>query len=173
MATAITLDLISTPDAAPVAAPYRISDEAGYSTATVKFTATHDGNLLPGPTVYPGDGTVFPASSNAAAGPFPDDPAFYPDEGAMIPGVAQDIIGYVIREGGTDQTSGKAVEFAGSVCSAALPCSSRRVCSEWGLRVPSGTQLTTLIPYADANDGTGDGAKTMNVYILTENQGWS
>lgn len=173
MPVTTTIDTVTTEDAAPTAAPHRISNVAGYQTATVQFTATHDGNMTPGPTTYPSDGSIFPASSDAAAGPFPDDPAFIPDDGALVPGVAQDIIGYIVREGGSDPASGRPIAFAGSVCSAALPCSSRRKCSEWGYRVPSGTQVTLPITYADANDGAGDGAKTINVYILAENQGWS
>lgn len=173
MSTTTILDSVTTEDARPTVAPHRISNVAGYNTATVKFTATHNGDLLPGPTTYPSPGSIAPANSSLALGPFPDDPAFYPDDGAAINGVAQDIIGYVVREGGVDQTTGKAVEFAGSVCSAALPCSARRKCSEWGFRVPSGTQQTVVIPYADANDGAGDGAKNVTIYALTENQGWS
>lgn len=173
MPTTTTIDSVVTEDAVPAIAPHRISADAAHNVATTKFTPTHDGDLTPGPTTYPTDGSIFPASDPAAAGPFPDDPAFYPDDGALIGGVAQDIIGYVIRAGGVDQTTGKLVEAAGSVCSAALPCSARRPCSEWGLRLPSGTQVTKAITYADADDGGADGARTINVYVLTENQGWS
>lgn len=171
MPTTTTIDSVVTTDAVPAVAPHRISPQAGKDTVTVKFTPTHDGHLVPGPTVYPSDGSVYPASTDAALGPFPDD--FYPDEGALIPEVTQDIIAYVIREGGVDQTTGKAMEFAGSVCSAALPCSARRPCSEWGYRAQSGTQVTKALTYAEANDGGADGSRTVNVYVLTENQGWS
>lgn len=173
MATATTIDSVVTEDAVPAVAPHRISRDAAHNLVTVKFTPTHDGSLTPGPTTYPSDGSIFPASTDAAAGPFPDDPTFYPDDGALILGVAQDLIGYVVREGGTDSTTGKLIAVAGSVCSASLPCSARRPCSEWGYRIPSGTQVTKAITFADADDGGADGARTINVYVLTDNQGWS
>lgn len=173
MPTTTTPDSVVTEDGAPNVAPHKIGPDPSHNVATVKFTPTHDGQLTPGPTTYPSDGSIFPANDAAAAGPFPDDPALYPDDGALIGGVAQDIIGYVMRENGTDQTTGKAIDFAGSVCSAALPCSARRPCSEWGLRLPSGTQITRAITYAEVDDGGADGARIVRVYVLTENQGWS
>lgn len=171
MPTTISIDSITTEDVAPTVAPHRISALGGWNTVTVKFTPTHDGQLVPTEDLLPSDGTLFPNE-----GVYPDD-GNYPDIGALIPGVPRDIIGWEIRVGGSDKASGKLVAKAGSRASATRPASSRAVTnpavSTYGVRSPSGSQITVSFAYADANDLTGDGAKNVNVYVLTESQGWS
>jgi hypothetical protein len=150
--TTISIDSITTEDAAPSAAPHRISSQAGWSTLTVQFTPTHDGAIVPSADLLPTDGTIFPDENY-----YPDD-GWYPDEGAIEPGV-------VIA-----QNVGR--------CSSARVCGSRaalnNACSrESKARTPSGQQIATTFAYADANDGGGDGSRNVNVWALTESQGWS
>jgi hypothetical protein len=170
--TTISIDSITTEDAAPSAAPHRISSQAGWSTLTVQFTPTHDGAIVPSADLLPTDGTIFPDENY-----YPDD-GWYPDEGAIEPGVARDIIGWTIRENGSDPTSGRVIAQNVGRCSSARVCGSRaalnNACSrESKARTPSGQQIATTFAYADANDGGGDGSRNVNVWALTESQGWS
>lgn len=172
MPTAITIDSVTTTDAAPAVAPHKISALAGQDTATVKFTATHDGQLVPTEDLLPSDGAIFPDE-----GYYPDE-GIYPDLGAVVPGVPRDTIGWTIREGGSDPTSGKVIAQDLARCSPARVCGTRaalntRCRGEGGVRLAPGTQVTQAITYAVANDGGGDGVRNENVYVLTESQGWT
>lgn len=170
MPTTITIDQVTTEDAAPTVAPHRISANPAFKTVTVKFTATHDGNIVPSYDLLPG-GTLFPDEDW-----YPDE-GHYPDQGAIIPGVPRDIIGWEIRVGGIDRASGKLVAMDNDRSGIARPTSVRAVTNPearaQGLRVASGTQITAVFTYDDANNGTGDGTKDINVYALTEGQGWT
>jgi hypothetical protein len=170
MPTSISVDSVTTEDAAPGAAPHRISDKAGWTTLTVAFTPTHDGALVPSDDLLPSDGSAFPGEV------WPDD-GTYPDQGAVLPGVARDVIGWEVRLGGSDAASGRLVERAGTRVSPSRLAGTRTrigpAVSTPGVRSASGTQITATFDYVDANDGGGDGARTVNVYVLTESQGWS
>jgi hypothetical protein len=211
---AVTFSYITTEDAAPAAAPYRISDKAGFNEADVGFIPQHDGTLVPGASLLPGDSDLIPPPPlRPGVGTFPGNHAFrrpgsqypamypsdtmYPSRGAVIPSggvnvprlptpagtlpgaavlpgrdiaAARDIVAYVLRENGSDSYTGRAVEFAGCRCGS-LPCSPRRVASSQDYRLPSGSADALAVLYADANDGGGDGAKNMALWVTVENQG--
>lgn len=170
--TSISIDSVTTEDVQPAVAPHRISRDAGHTTVTLKFTAYHDGQIRPSADLAPSDGTIFPDE-----GYYPDTD-IYPDEGAIIPGVPRDTIGWTIREGGADSTTGLVVAQNIRRCSPSRVCGTRAALNpacgpEGDVRVGPGVQVTTSFTFADADDGGADGARTMNVYVLTEAQGWS
>lgn len=172
MPTAISVDSVTTEDAAPGVAPHRISALGAWDDVTVQFTATHDGQIEPSADLLPSGGTIFPNE-----GYYPDT-GIYPNLGAVIPSVARDTIGWTMREGGSDPTSGKVIAQDMARCSPARVCGTRatlntRCRGEGGVRIAPGAQVTQTFTYADANDGGGDGARTVNVYVLTESQGWT
>lgn len=146
MATTVTIDSVTTGDAAPVTAPFRISAKATKSTATVKFTPTHDGLLFPSTALAP------------------------EEQEAIIPeGPPRKILGYRLRLGGASYATGVDLGHRGEVCGEEV-CSEARVCSEWDS--PSGVQLTEVIDYAET--GTlADGDYAVNLYVNTDGQGWA
>lgn len=170
MPTTVTIDQVTTEDAGPSVAPYKISQQVGYTDVTVKFTPTHDGVVIPSYDLILG-GSLFPDEDW-----YPDE-GYYPDQGALIFGQPRDIIGWEIRLGGSDRASGKLVAMDNDRCGTARPASTRAVthptARAQGLRIPSGTQITTTFTYSDADDGGADGSLTINVYALTEGQGWA
>jgi hypothetical protein len=170
MPTTVTIDSVTTEDAAPAVAPHRISRQASKTDVTVKFTATHDGNIVPSYDLLPG-GTLFPDEDW-----YPDE-GYYPDQGAIVPGVPRDIIAWEIRLGGSDRSSGKLVaqdkDYAGVARAASTRAITNPEATAQGLRLASGTQITTTFTFTDADDGGADGSRTVNVYVLTEGQGWT
>lgn len=172
MPTTITIDSVTTEDPQPTVAPHKISASDAWDDVVVKFTATHDGQLVPTDDLVPSDGTIWPDEDY-----FPDE-GWYPDEGANVDGWARDIIGWTIRESSSDPTTGKVIAQNIGRCSNARVCGSRAALNnacgfESKARIPSGTQVTVPFTYADANDGGGDGVRDVKVYALTESQGWS
>lgn len=172
MPTTVTIDSVTTEDAQPTVAPHKISALGAWDDVTVRFTATHDGQLVPSDDLVPSDGSIWPDE-----GYYPDE-GWYPDEGANVDGWARDIIGWSIKENSSDPTSGRVIAQNLSRCSTVGVCGTRAplnaVCGpEAKGRIPSGTQVTTPFTYADANDGGGDGVRDVKVYALTESQGWS
>lgn len=147
MATTVTIDSITTEDAAPIVAPFRISAIPGFSTATVKFTPTHDGDIYPMATLVVDEGVT----------------PLYP-----APNVRK-IIGYRFRMGGSDFKSGVDLGRKGEPCGQE-PCSVKRKCTSWNS--DSGVQLTEVIDYAETG-APADGDQTVNIYVNTDLQGWS
>lgn len=143
MPTTNVIDGVTTGDAAPAAAPHRISARPTKDTATFTFTPTHDGVLYPSDFLFPGD---------------------------WYPGEVQDIIAVSIREGGISAYSGTEVGRKGLLCSPNRVCSPSLKCSSW--RSPSGTQLAEDVKYAETG-APADGDQTINVWVNTENEGWS
>jgi hypothetical protein len=143
VATTITIDSVTTTDAAPTTAPHKISNKATKDTATLRFTPTHDGVYLAKPELVP----------------------------PWTPGVAAVMLAYMVREGGSTPYTGTVVGRKGLVCSESEPCSdSTLACTDW--TSPSGTQLTEGITYGETG-GPADGAQTINVYVCTDRQGWA
>lgn len=203
---------VTTEDAAPTVAPHRISRDAAHTTVSAPFTPTHDGNIVPGPSLLPTDGRVPPSElrpgsntrpgNRAARRPASGYPTLYPDtgivpdQGALVPqdGYAplfpgftpgasaipaggpfnpfRPLVGFVVREGGADPSTGKAIKFAG-IRAGAAPCSTRRVASRQDYSSASGTPVPLTFTFADADDGGADGARTINVYVQLEGQGTS
>jgi hypothetical protein len=145
--TTVTIDSITTEDVAPAAAPYRISGVAGFSTATLLFTPTHDGTIYPMDTLALDEGVT----------------PLYP-----APNVRK-IIAYRVRMGGTDFKSGVDLGRKGEPCGQE-PCSAARKCTSWNS--DSGVQLTEVIDYAETG-GPADGDKDVTIYVNTDLQGWS
>lgn len=209
MPVTVTIDQVTTEDAQPSVAPHRISNQPGYQQAQVRFTPSHDGQIVPGGALLPNsDGWLFPPAPQRPSlslrpgaskrpgtkGTLYPDTGIMPDQWVLVPGaVAQPlfpgftpqvagvfpgpgttptkrpVIGWVLREGGSDPTSGRAVKFAGIRCGA-LPCSTRRVVSSTDIVDPSDQQVTFTLQYADANDGSGDGTKNENLYVAVQAQ---
>lgn len=174
MPTTISIDSVTTEDAQPSVAPHKISRDPAYDDVSVKFTPTHDGDLVPSNDLLPSDGTIFPDE-----GYYPDE-GWYPDEGAIVPGWPRDIIGWSVRENGsaTDPTSGRVISQNIGRCSSSRVCGSRAALNnacgrESKARIPSGTQITAPFVFTDADDGGADGSRSVNVWVLTESQGWS
>lgn len=171
MPTTVTIDSVTTEDAQPTVAPHKISALGAWDDVAVQFTATHDGDIVPTNDALPSEGTIYPDE-----GWFPDDPLMVADRGAMIPGVPRDTIGYIVRVGGSGPSSGRLVEQRANRCSVNRVCSSdpaKAAVSSYGTRVAPGAPVVRGYTYAQVNDGAGDGARTVNVYVLTESQGWS
>lgn len=166
---------VTTEDAQPTVAPHKISDKTGFTDVSAPFTPTHDGQIVPSHDLLPNDSELYPTSDSNDPPLYPGatdaDPPF-PDQGALIPGIARDVVGFIVKEGGSDPTSGKTLAQGGTRCGA-LPCSSSRPCSSTDLRIRPGAAHALAFTYAQANDGAGDGTRTVNVWVLTENQGWS
>lgn len=145
-ARGVSIDAVTTSDAAPAAAPHRISNVAGKDRAVLLFTPRHDGTLFPGPALAPDRGAT----------------PIYPDQ-------PRSIIGYRVRLGGVDFKTGVDLGRRGEPCGQE-PCSGRRKCSSWSS--PAGVQLTEDIDYAEVG-AQADGSVQVNVYVNTDLQGWS
>lgn len=193
MPTTTVIANIQTEDKTPAVAPYVISPDPSHRTVTFDFTPTHDGVIVPSNDLIPGLGAVYPTApllptpglhpmvglhpGGVGAALFPDSGA-YPDSGGLDPGnTVRDMVGYVVREGGTDSTTGRVVAQNVKRCSSSRACGTRpalnSVCSSTDFRSPSGTTIHFSEIYPDFNDGGADGPRTVNVWALTENQGWS
>jgi hypothetical protein len=170
--TTITINSVVTEDAVPAVAPHRISADPAHDDVTFAFTPVHDGNIVPRSDLVPGEGTIYPDE-----GWCPDDPLMVADRGAIIPGVPRDTVGYIIREGGATPSSGRLIRQVTN------RCSDNRVCGSTAdfavrdpareLRVQPPNQIVDAFTFADANDGGADGPRDINVWVLTENQGWT
>lgn len=172
MPTTITINSVVTEDAVPAVAPHRISPDPAHDDVAITFTPVHDGNIVPTSDLLPNAGSIYPDE-----GWCPDDPLMVPDRGAIIPGVPRDTVGYVIREGGLTPSTGRRIRQVTNRCSV------NRVCGNGPdfvvhdpareLRVVSATAMADAFTFADANDGGADGPRDINVWVLTENQGWT
>lgn len=163
MPTTTSIDSVTTEDAAPTTAPHKISAISGKNTATVKFTPTHDGNLVPCAELTPSAGLV-PSEH------LTPDEALMPSDG-IYPGLVLPMIGVRIEEGGGAVGAGTLMDYVGAPCSdTLLACSDSRPCTDWSSA--SGVQLTRILSYAETG-GPADGNQTINVYVNTEAQGWS
>lgn len=118
MTTTATI-AVTTADAAPAAAPHRISNKAGKDSAALSITPTHDGVYMPGDTLIP---------------PF-------------TPGSAAPIIALRIMEGGTTPYTGTLVGRKGLVCDELEPCSESLACSDFSSA--SGAAITEDVTYAE------------------------
>lgn len=144
--TTTTIDSVQAEDAVRQA----ISAVSGRDQATVKYTPTSDGNLVPSDQLVPHDGLV---------------PS----------GVALTVIGVRIEEGGgTAVGTGTLMARRGLLCSDSIElCSdndANMVCSDW--TSPSGTQLTDILTYAETG-APADGPETIYVWVATDGQGYS
>lgn len=195
MPVTVNITALSSTDAVPAAAPYKLGPAAG-NHLDVTFLPVHDGNLVPGQSLLPTDGEIYPALLDTSADPVPN-ADLLPDRGAAIPGPSniplfpdvagvfpsnlnqypgrdilsyRDVVAWVLREGGSDAYTGKAVKFAGCRCGP-LPCSSRRLASQSDYRLVSGYQDSTVVTFPDADDGGGDGLRNAALWVTVENQG--
>lgn len=163
---------VQTEDAAPLVAPHRISADPAHDDVAVSFSPVHDGNIVPTSDLVPSAGSIYPDD-----GWFPDDPLMVADRGAIIPGVPRDTVGYIIREGGATPSTGRLVRQVTNRCSDNRVCGSgpgyavRDPARE--LRVESANAIADAFTFADVDDGGGDGPRDINVWVLTENQGWT
>jgi hypothetical protein len=92
--------------------------------------------------------------------------------GLDIPSPSRDVVGYVLRENGSDSYTGKGADFKGVRCGS-LPCSTRRAASAIDYRLHEATNDAFSATYADANDGIGDGTRNMALWVAIEGQGTS
>lgn len=172
MPTTVAIDQVQTADASPTVAPHRISRNPAYDDVDVTFTPTHDGELVPTDDLLPTEGTRYPDE-----GVWPDDDV-YPDQGAtVVEGEPRDIIGWTIQMGGTTPTTGTTVAQVTNRCSPVRKCGvssggKDRRASSRGFRQASGLPIQVDLQFLQFDDGAADGARAMNVYVLTESQGW-
>jgi hypothetical protein len=143
MPTVVTINSVTTGDAAPSTAPHRISAKPSKDTATFTFTPVHDGQAIPSESLIP---------------PF-------------TPGQPRPTIAVMIRDGGATPYSGTLVGRKGLVCSESEPCSESLACSDW--ESPSGTQLSEDVTYAEEGATPAEGAHTVNVWTNTYGEGWA
>lgn len=164
MPTTVSIDSVTTEDAAPTTAPNRISAKAGKNTATVKFTPTHDGNFIPKNELIPQGDALRPSERlNPSESLVPYD--------GWYPGRQQPTIAVRIEEGGAAVGTGRLMDRFGLVCSDAFEvCSDSLPCSDFSS--PSGTQLQKVLTYAETG-APADGDEQINIYVNTEMQGWS
>jgi hypothetical protein len=171
--TVASAAVVTTEDAAPGAAPYRISDKGAWDDWTYQLSVTHDGALVPTEDLVPSDGSIYPDE-----GWCPDDSRMIADRGAPIPGVVRDVVGVIVRSGGSTPASGKLIQQTTNRCSVNRVCGTRpdmavRDAAREFREVANALALNGAFTYADVNDGSGDGPRTINVWVLTENQGWT
>lgn len=147
--TLVTIDSVTTEDATPTGSPHVISTDPDHDDAEVRFTATHDGQLIPFDGLVPSD--------------------------ALYPGVALDIIGWKLVVGSL--STGKPIAQQTNRASPNRPCGARTALHEAvspdGFRVASGTQVVVPFTFIDASDGGADGPRTVSVFVLTDMQGWT
>lgn len=147
--TTVTIDSVTTEDAAPTGPPHVISTDPDHDDAEVRFTATHDGQLIPFDGLVPSD--------------------------TLYPGVHLDVIGYKLVVGSL--SAGKPVAQQTNRVSPNRVCGARsglrEAVSPDGFRVASGTQVVVRFTFADASDGGADGPRTVSVFALTDMQGWA
>lgn len=145
MPTTVTIDQVTTGDAAPVVAPHRISNKATKDTASVTFTPTHDGVLYPSDVLIPGDD--------------------------LILGAAQKILAVRVTDGGgISPYTGTLVGRKGLLATDQIACSESLACTDW--ESPSGTQLSEDVTYAETG-APADGPQAIYVWVNTNKQGWS
>lgn len=138
-----SLDSVSTADAAPGAAPYRISDKPGHDTATVAFT--------PRPRVAPVPNELLVPSDTLA-----------PDTGDT------QIKGWIMRLGGSDAHTGIEIDSQGSVIGSGMKI--RRRVTRY--RAPVGEQQQVSVSYAEL-PSLGDGPEQISVYVNRNGEGWA
>jgi hypothetical protein len=146
LTTTTTLDSITTADATPTSAPFKISAVPTKNQAVVAFTPTHDGNSFPGSGDLPGSGN--------------------------LPGEAKVILAYRVLLGGSNFETGTNLGFRGVICGDFHKVESNGSVRCSNFNSPSGVQLTENIDYPETG-GPADGSYVVNVYVLTEDQGWS
>lgn len=120
---------MSTGDADPALAPYRLSQKAGKDSATVQITATHDGVTYPSDSLAPSDD--------------------------FIPGNPLPTVGYSMEEGGAGPGTGRIIDSRTSVCTPRLNCGTARVAGTWTL--PGGYSVNVPVS-ALSTGGDGDRA---------------
>lgn len=161
MTTTITIDTVTTEDAAPIVAPHRVSRVTGFTLAHVLFHGTSDlvaigpdVDLVPDvPTLGP-DTTLELDGQEMTDGPVPGD-------------VQAPLLGWAIKLGGADVASGTTLT-AKAACGAA-PVSPRRVCG--AVKIASGIQVAKDVSSTDLN--SGDTSYTINAYMQTQKAGWA
>lgn len=140
----VVIDSVTTADAAPVAAPHRISNKPTKSTATVAFTPIDEG-LLP------------TADTGTDADLLPDDVDLLPDAEADQP-----ILAYRFTTNSVGPYLGTEVSHRGRVATDQMACSESLVCEDF--ESASGTQLTEQVTYAETG-GPADGPLPVNVWV--------
>lgn len=145
MGGVISVEQVETADAAPLAAPHRISGDPAKDEATVTVAYDHDGeSYVDGLMLSDGDdGTAF--------------------------GQAW-CVGLVISTGPTP-SSGRTLLFVGGACSEQLTCTEARTCNAGDDAFAPGGTVEESILHAELAD-LGDGAVTIYAHAQVEAQGW-
>lgn len=149
MTVTTTIDSITTEDAAPTAAPHRISNKAGKDHADLTFTPTDDGYWYPSENLYPDAGGGLPYGVPFTVGAPGSGGGLFPTQRAPAA-----ITKVRIVEGGVDAETGTIVEE-----------------TDLGAGVASGTQLSASVTYAETG-APADGPQTINVWVWLAGQGW-
>jgi hypothetical protein len=144
--TTVTVNSVTTADAAPTTAPNKISAQSSKDTATVVFTPSEagDGHLYPSDALYPRDD-------------------LFPDQAPPT------IDAWVMRIGGSSASTGTLLEHAGHKCGT-FKCG--QVKCDSVIAAPLASTISKAVKYADFAGPPADQDETVTIYVNRNGDGW-
>lgn len=153
--TAVSVD-VTTGDAAPAAAPHRISGQPSKDEALVTIHTEPNEGLLPGDEL-PEETDVFPSSTLYPSA------TLYPGAGGLVPDRDHtQIVGVRVNVGGVSPYTGQLVGQLGLPCSEQLACSEDLPGSDW--EAAAGDDIAEDVTFVELG-GLADGDYTVNAWV--------